>query len=191
MLVLEGIIVEDKLLLAGRRTVVSDSLNPNSQGERGFRVREVHKLGASFLPDPIPAPVGLTLNSGGSVLGINDVVHLVFSGIVKTYCSDFITSQRSCIIKVKEHNCILTMYGTKQKCKIFKPHQIQVLNTALEKWNNYPLHEIKKQLAKELNLTNQQVKNHRQKLRRGITEMETPMPKPSESKMFAKTSSLG
>ncbi|KAJ3918982.1 hypothetical protein F5877DRAFT_66921 [Lentinula edodes] len=73
------------------------------------------------------------------------------------------------------------MYGTKRKRKIFEPHQIRVLNTALEKWNNYPPDEIKKQLAKELNLTNQQVKNHRQKLRREITETETPMPEPSES----------
>ncbi|KAJ3808506.1 hypothetical protein F5876DRAFT_67230 [Lentinula aff. lateritia] len=112
MLVLEGIIVEDKLLLAGRRTVVGDSLNPNSY---------YHALYASSLSTTtISAQYSLALMS--------------------------------------EHNCILTMYGTKQKCKIFKPHQIQVLNTALEKWNNYPLHEIKKQLAKELSLTNQQVK---------------------------------
>ncbi|KAJ3935839.1 MAG: hypothetical protein NXY57DRAFT_382207 [Lentinula lateritia] len=85
---------------------------------------------------------------------------------------------------MSEHNRILTMYGTKRKRKIFERHQIQVLNTALEKWDNYPPHEIKKQLAKELNLTTQQVKtwfqNHRQKLGREITETETPMPEPSE-----------
>lgn len=37
------------------------------------------------------------------------------------------------LILLPEHNRILTMYGTKRKRKIFERHQIQVLNTALEK----------------------------------------------------------
>ncbi|KAJ4471073.1 hypothetical protein C8J55DRAFT_491578 [Lentinula edodes] len=106
---------------------------------------------------------------------------LELENIVSSLSFASMVTAESFLILLPEHNRILTMYGTKQKRKIFEPHQIQVLNTALEKWNNYPPGEIKKQLAKELNLTNQEVKNHRQKLRREITETETPMPEPSES----------
>ncbi|KAJ3875857.1 hypothetical protein F5051DRAFT_430217 [Lentinula edodes] len=106
---------------------------------------------------------------------------LELENIVSSLSFASTVTAESFLILLPEHNRILTMYGTKRKRKIFEPHQIQVLNTALEKWNNYPPGEIKKQLAKELNLTNQEVKNHRQKLRREITETETPMPEPSES----------
>ncbi|KAJ3885336.1 hypothetical protein GG344DRAFT_70631 [Lentinula edodes] len=208
-LALEDVIAENGLLLAGSRTVMGDALNPNSRGGRGFRVAETwcrseavslkrkrhYRDSVSSIahgrkkvsPSTVTVAFAVThvtlkCSASSSLFTTTISAHqLELENIVSSLSFASTVTAESFLILLPEHNCILTMYGTKQKCKIFEPHQIQVLNTALEKWNNYPPGEIKKQLAKELNLTNQEVKNHRQKLRREITETETPMPEPSES----------